>query len=86
MRGMLVLGSLGLFLLAVAGIVVFTVQALGWLGKALNPHRPQASRLRAGAIAAAAALGIVASGAGGFLGITSIWYVAQTKAQAEAPR
>ncbi|MBU6372497.1 MAG: hypothetical protein KJS97_07165 [Alphaproteobacteria bacterium] len=83
---MLVLGSLGVFLLATAGIVFFSVQSIGWLGKAMNPRRPRDLRLRAGAVAAASALALVASGAGGFLGITSLWYVAQTKAQAEAPR
>lgn len=82
---MLVLGSLAVFLIAAAGVFFFSVQSIGWLGKALNPHRPRPARLRAGAVAAAAALAIVASGAGGFLGITSIWFVAQTKAQAEAP-
>lgn len=83
---MLVLGSLAVFLIAVAGIVFFSVQAIGSLGKALNPHRPPSARLRAGVVAAAAGLAIVASGAGGFVGITSIWFVAQTKAQAEAPQ
>lgn len=83
---MIVLASFAIFFAACAGIVFFTVQAIRFLGQALNKRRPQPSRLRSGLISAAAAAAIVLSGAGGFLGISSVWFYAQKPGSAQGAR
>lgn len=82
---MLVVGSFVIFLAAVALIGVFTLQAFRYAARAMSKRRTRASRIVAGAIAVAAGLAILASGAGGFLGITALWYSAQVRADLESP-
>ena len=84
MRAMLVLGSLAIFLLALAGIGYFTVQALRLFGNALNRRRPMRSRMIRGALAAASALAIIGSSTAGFYGIGALWFYAQTGTAGDA--
>jgi len=82
---MLVLGSVVIFLLAVAGIGFFSLQALKYLGRAMNGHRPKPQRRASALLAAGAALAVVGSSCGGFFGITTLWWFAQAHNQAASP-
>jgi hypothetical protein len=74
---MLALGSLLIFLAAAAGIFACAFAGVNFLGGALNPNRPRASRIRRGALAGAALLGCAASAAAGFVGIAALWWAVQ---------
>lgn len=74
----ILLGQTAIFLLAVAGIVLFSILALRFGGPALNRTRTARSRAIYGLAAGACLAGIVASAACGFLGIAYLLYIAQT--------
>lgn len=82
---MLVVWSFVIFFAALFGIGFFTIQAVRFLGGALNKNRPQRSRAVAGLISALSFLAVIGSGAGGFVGISAVWYAEQIKAAAKAP-
>jgi hypothetical protein len=66
-----------LFLAALAGIVLGAVGAIFFAGGAFNRARPRAFRLRRLVFVALCLCAVVASAAGGFLGIAAIVYYAQ---------
>jgi hypothetical protein len=74
---LLLLAQVALFALALAGIGACSLALIYFLGRALNRARPAALRLRAGALAMLSLCGIVASAAGGFVGIGAILYLAK---------
>jgi hypothetical protein len=74
-----------IFFAAIAGVGFFTIQTFRFLGQALNKRRPIESRRMSALISAASAVAIVLSSAGGFVGISSVWFAAQKSAIANAP-
>ncbi len=66
--------NVAIFLAAVAGIIFFSALTLRFAGQALNKNRDQKDRAMLGVYAALSAGAIVASSAGGFLGIALMLY------------
>jgi hypothetical protein len=74
---MILLLQLVVYLAALAGIVLGALGFIFFMGGALNRARTREIRVRRGIYAALSLCGIVASAAGGFVGIASIMYFAQ---------
>ena len=71
--------AMALFLACAAAIGTATVQGLRFAGQALNKRRAGAARLRSGALAVVALIGLVVAAAAGFLGIGALlYYISQT--------
>lgn len=74
---MALLATTLIYLAALAGIVVCSLGVIFFAGGALNQGRPRAFRLRRATYTLLCLCGIVASAAGGFVGIASVMYYAQ---------
>jgi len=72
---MLFIGQALVFLLALAGVVFFSLQALRFAGPALNANRRPKDRAANAAASLACLAGIVASAAGGFYGVGALLYI-----------
>lgn len=72
---MLLAGQALVFVLALAGVAFFSLQALRFLGPALNPNRAPRARAAHAVAAAACLAGIVASAAAGFYGVGALLYI-----------
>lgn len=74
---MILLAQLLVYLAALAGIVAGAFGMVFFMGGALNRARPREYRVRRSLYTALCVCAIVASAAGGFVGIASIMYLAQ---------
>lgn len=70
-------GQAVIFLIAIGGIVLFSMLMLRFAGPALNRGRAAPARLAYAAASLLCLIGIVASAAGGFLAIAYLLYTAQ---------
>jgi hypothetical protein len=69
-----VLAALPIFVLAGLGVLYCALQAMRFVGMALNPRRPVNQRRIRGLLAGAFAIGMFASAAIGYLGIVALMY------------